>query len=60
MTIDEALKRLENLIKTLPFTLAKGEKDAVQLGIEALKEVKDNREYPSKAWIALLPGETEK
>jgi len=59
MTIDEAIKSQEFILKTLPVTLAEKEKAAIKLGIEALKwRQHDEREVPN--WAATpLPGETK-
>lgn len=59
MTIDEAIEMQEGVIKTLFFTLTLNERKALQLGIEALKEVRRLRSYKAFHVLKLLPGETE-
>jgi hypothetical protein len=60
MTIDEAIKLLE--IELAPFvTLSThGTKDAIKLGIEALKRIQRQRKDLFTNEIKLLPGEAEK
>jgi len=59
MTIEKAIEILEQLIKTLPGTLRNDEKDAVKLGIEALKMTLVDRESDLCLADTLLPGEAE-
>jgi len=58
-TIDKAIKTL----KETPIQVVSGSKSsfyyAIQLGIEALKEVRRHRRPTNLAVIGLLPGEME-
>jgi hypothetical protein len=59
MTIDEAIKSLENSQQVL-FEAKKGHfHDAIQLGVEALKAIKVDRSNLLPFRSTLLPGETE-
>lgn len=58
MTIDKAIEVLDNLVKTLPGTLESDERDAVKLGIEALKRVKHLRNFWCRDLDLKLTGET--
>ena len=57
MKIDKAIELLNTTIKTLPATLRDDEKDAVRLGIEALKRIKDDRRINPDLNPYPLPGE---
>ena len=59
MTIDEAIARFECIIEDWPADSAEPSYQALELGIEALKLLRANRNsaWPNKANI--LPGETE-
>ena len=59
MTIDEAIKILPRIIKTLPATLGEAEKNAIRLGEEGLKRVEDSRTLAPLVPDTLLPGETK-
>ncbi len=59
MTIDEAFKQLERGTKENRSTANKLLREALGLGIEALKREKVNRENPDYVFVGLLPGETE-
>ena len=60
MDMDEAIERNKNIqMEFLPLPRHR-DWEAVQLGIEALKRVKDNPIVPTFHLRALLPGETEK
>ena len=59
MTIDEAIERNTNIqVGFLPLPRHR-EWKAVQLGIEALKRVKNMRTSPCTTADEVLPGETE-
>ena len=58
MTIDKAIEILE-LYVVSPFVIAKPDtKDAIKLGIEALKIIRRSRQPESPIKLATLPGET--
>ena len=59
MTIDQAIQILMDLTTTLPQTSPEKRREAVQLGIEALKREQDCREGEAPEYITLLPGETK-
>jgi hypothetical protein len=59
MTIDEAIKKMEPLTKDADWIVAADLKEAIRLGIEALKRLKDIREYRFGITDKLLPSETE-
>lgn len=58
MTIDEAIENLENLCHGGLYRLLDGEEEAVQLGVEALKRIKLQRQYNLSYQDESLPGET--
>lgn len=60
MTIDEAIKTLRYNVATHPGLLDTVFRDALNLGIEALKRVKKEREIQGGLYNYELPGETEK
>lgn len=60
MTIDEAIKIIQQLGWNTSFNLTPHQSSAVQLGIEALKRVSAFRQYPPREFGELLPGETSK
>ena len=59
MTIDEAIEELKGLPG--PAFIIEGETawEAAQLGIEALKRIKQSRESLPTVTLPLLPGETK-
>ena len=59
MTIDEAIRIIQENAAWLDIESSKGYFQALQLGIEALKRIKYQREIWMPTAIALLPGETE-
>ena len=59
ITIDEAIKRLEQLVIDLKYWDAPTKDSALKLGIAALKREKANRDNPDFVAVGLLPGETE-
>ncbi len=58
MTIDEAIKILGELDEGCE-SKVKEDRDALKLGIEALKHIKRDRELPHNPDHPLLPGETK-
>lgn len=59
MTIEEAKTNLECLAQDETAELEDDEREAIQLGIEALKRVRDKRSMANYTYSYLLPGETE-
>lgn len=59
MTIDEAIKELTKQLGPKYSTPDTDFHNAMKLGIEALKTVRDVRRWPFPESIILLPGETE-
>ena len=60
MTIEEAIKRIQN---ELPLVEKRGELSlyaALNLGVEALKRIKNRRDLGTRWDSGKLPGETEK
>ncbi len=60
MSIDEAIRLQEHIIKTLFYTLNEYEKEAIKLGIEALKVFQQYRKSWQSQQLPVLPGETDK
>jgi hypothetical protein len=60
ITIEKAIEKLEEQKRGKEVTGATGYAKSLQLGIEALKRVKENRETIPAKHTWLLPGETEK
>ena len=60
MTLDEAIKTLTNDLADNIFNHGTKLERAAQLGIEALKRLRELREVGSMSSGPLLPGETEK
>jgi hypothetical protein len=58
MTIDEAIRNLRDVASEEDSPLVLEEREAIRLGIEALKEVKKAREGDPALDGELLPGET--
>jgi len=56
MKLDEAITNLECLEQSEEAGLEDDEKDAIKLGIEALKRIDDQRVLSFERW---LPGETK-
>jgi len=59
MTIDEAIERLTSLEGHPVLRSWLDTRDAINLGIEALKGFQDCRRYPKRPITKLLPGETK-
>lgn len=59
MTIDKAIKILTNLGNTNPKADTRNYKQALKLGIEALKRVQEHRHYNVASSAIKLPGETK-
>lgn len=59
MNIPKAIEELTDLHKVGLNRLTPDEKDALKLGIEALKRVNTQRLFPSNVIWETLPGETE-
>lgn len=59
MKIEKAIEVLETLLTPDPQFSPELRKDAVRLGIEALKAMKNARSLVSRKAYRLLPGETE-
>ena len=59
MTINEAGKILKDALRYATRESSLEEHNALKLGIEALKRVRDNRLGPHVIVYQLLPGETE-
>jgi hypothetical protein len=59
MTIDEAIQTIQDEIGDLEYDLLIDFKAACQLGIEALKQLRDYRDFDPDLALHPLPGETE-
>ncbi len=59
MTIDKAIEILTDILRCVEPADPPDEHDAVKLGIEALREVKESRFDPSSYETRLLEGETK-
>lgn len=59
MKLDQAIRILNAIDETYSYTHFPGRKDAIKLGIEALKAVKKFQSMGSKINPLRLPGETE-
>ena len=59
MKLAKAIEILTDLDSTLPQSDPELRREAVNLGIEALKRIKDNRIWPHVYHGGDLPGETE-
>lgn len=59
MTIDEAIKTLQEILDGTQPTSIIDRRLGIKLGIEALKAVKLNQEHPLLNLIGTLPGETK-
>ncbi|MBA7637421.1 hypothetical protein ES703_45065 [subsurface metagenome] len=59
MNLDKAIEILTKLERTLAPTMAASGTDAIRLGIEALRAVKDYHGNPDFDCSKPLPGETE-
>jgi len=61
--IKEAIEILIEILEELPDNvnnaLDNEQQDALKLGIEALKRIKDLQFLPGRKWSFRLPGETE-
>ena len=58
MTIDEAIESLEKILTEPIYHGIAGDVDAIKLGIEALKRIAKEREFPHVHIGTELPGET--
>ena len=59
MNIPKAIEILQDLDTTLPQSSPEDRREAVRLGIEAMKRLKIHREHSIPGPMFLLPGETE-
>jgi len=59
MIIDKAIKVLEDILHYVEPGDSPEEHRAIELGIEALKRVRDNNLNPQRADFRPLPGETK-
>jgi len=59
MTLDKAIEILDLITDTPPSGANQDFVDAVKLGIEALKRIKDRRDLRTGWEAQLLPGETK-
>jgi len=59
MTLDEGIKRNKDLVHTPNDVNDLKDREAIQLGIEALEWIKWRRTYYKQPRILLLPSETE-
>ena len=59
MTIDKAIEILQDVLDIVPRTITPDEVDALKLGIEALKRIRNARNTGYFLPAAPLPGETE-
>lgn len=59
MKIEKAIEILEDGLRFVEPGDSPDKPDAVQLGIEALKVIKELRHYPFPDGIVQLPGETK-
>ena len=59
MTLEKAIEILEYKLQFLNYPDLADFKDAMQLGMEALKRIKAQRNSMEKGEKKLLPGETE-
>lgn len=59
MTLRKAIEILQDLLTEGPYSEPNDRREAVKLGIEALREVKASREEDYIGDTRLLPGETE-
>lgn len=60
MTIDKAIEILLDLLHKTPRFSPFDNRNAIELGIEALKRLKEHREDHIDITFRALPGETEK
>ena len=58
MTIDEAIDNLQKTLRDEESVPYEKWVKSTELGIEALREIKDLREDRNEPYIDLLPGET--
>jgi hypothetical protein len=59
MTINEAIKILKNQVVMPRVGMHSTKKEAIKLGIEALKRFQEIRRHPGFSYNSILPGETE-
>lgn len=59
MTLEKAIAALENLLVDDPHFEPERRREAVQLGIEAIKRLRQDRRYYPALKGELLPGETK-
>lgn len=60
MTIDKAIEILKDILRYVKPGDPPDEHDAIKLGIEALKELKESRKTDWRYGGSSLPGETER
>jgi len=58
MNIQKAIEILTDCTQGALLGISEDTKDALQLGIEAMKRLRVIRGYPHNQWKQLLPGET--
>jgi len=59
MTLEEAILTLENMVDSDEGDFGKENREAMQLGIEALKRIQHHRETGTLSTAIQLPGETK-
>ena len=59
MTLDEAIKEMEDFVGMLDLFHTTKYREAAKLGIEALKHLQWERKYKTLDTANLLPGETK-
>lgn len=59
MKLEKAKEILTDLVRDQPTFSPDDRREAVKLGIEAMKQIRNHREYGYFAPIPLLPGETK-
>ncbi len=59
MQLDQAIYELEDGLRQLRGYLNKDYNDAIELGVEALKDLRKHRKYPHSGVNPKLPGETK-
>lgn len=59
MTLEEAIELVTEYHSDIKFRQGERLAEAIQLGIEALKRVKNDRPSTQRTIYGLLPGETE-
>ena len=59
MKLEKAIEGNFKVLKVFDARLEETEKEAIKLGIEALKRLEEMRQAQSSGWRGPLPGETE-